>query len=82
MCNNRSIIVTDQNQSLCDQNDCELRKKGGVWICCLCEFGYKESDRNRYLHCSSCNYEVCSECKEWNEDIVAELMAANADDII
>jgi len=78
MCDNRSPTVTDQNQSLCDQKDCELRKKGGVWICCLCEFEYKGSDRNRFLNCSSCITEVCSECKEWNEDTVAEFMAATS----
>lgn len=80
MYDNRSTTVSDQNQSLCDQNDCELRKKGGVWICCLCEFGYEGSDRNRNLHCLSCNHEVCSVCKEWNQATVAELITARMDD--
>jgi len=31
------------------------------------------------LHCASCNHEVCEDCKEWNEETVAELLAANKD---
>ena len=77
MCDQRSSSVSDQRQSLCDRNDCELRKKGGVWICCLCDHGYKGADRNRYLNCAGCNHEVCADCVEWTQERAAKLLAAN-----
>ena len=73
MCDTRSTTLTDQQQSLFGKDHCELTKKGGVWICCLCQFGYKSSDRNRYLECASCAHEVCEDCKEWNADNVVEM---------
>lgn len=75
MCDKRSTTVTDQQQSLCGKSNCELTKKGGVWICCRCRFGYKGSDRNRYLQCTSCGHNVCENCKEWNADNVAVMEA-------
>ena len=78
MCDTRSTTVTDQQQSLCGKDHCELTKKGGVWICCLCRFGYKGSDRNRYSECASCSHEVCEDCKTWNPENVAEMEAEDA----
>lgn len=79
MCENRSTTITDQRQTLCERNDCELSRKGGVWICCVCRFGYKGSDRNRYANCSSCSHEVCGDCKEWNVENVAAMEAEDAE---
>src|SRR6266496_1261700 len=81
MCDERSSTVSSQADSLCStkHRNCELQKKGGVWICCLCEFGYKDSDRNGYQYCTSCSHEVCEDCKEWNAENVAALVAANAE---
>ena len=78
MCDTRSTTLTNQQQSLCGKDHCELTKKGGVWICCLCRFGYKDSDRNRYSECASCSHEVCEDCKEWNAENVAEMEAEDA----
>ena len=80
MCDNRSTTVSNQSDSLCEQTDCELRKKGGVWICCLCEFGSKPSECNRYQHCASCNHEICEDCKEWTKDTTAEVTTAHEGD--
>lgn len=41
----------------------------------MCQFGYKGSDRNRYLQCTSCAHNVCEDCKEWNADTVAIMEA-------
>lgn len=78
MCDNRSTTVTDQRQSLCEKADCELSKKCGVWICCVCRFGYKDSDRNRRGECSSCDHKVCEDCKEWNAENIAKMEAEDA----
>lgn len=77
MCSNRSQTVSNQHDSLCNRRDCELRKKGGVWICCTCEFGYMGSDRNRYGRCSGCNHAVCEDCKKWTVETAAELLRTN-----
>ena len=73
----RSTVVSDQAQGLCNKATCILSSKNGVWICCTCRFGYKESDRNRYADCAnaSCNHEVCEDCKELNDENVAEMEA-------
>ena len=78
MCDERQTSNSNQNDSLCSQPRCELRKKGGVWICCMCRFGYKGADRNRYGICSGCPHEVCEDCKAWNADTVAEMEAEDA----
>ena len=77
---NRSTSVSDQAQGLCGKANCILSKKNGVWICCACRFGYKGTDRNRLALCTnaSCNHEVCDDCKEWNEENVAEMEAEDA----
>ena len=74
MCDEHGSTISDQSDSLCTQRDCELRKKGGVWICCLCDFGYRGADRNRYGRCIGCNHAVCVECKNWTRETAAELL--------
>jgi hypothetical protein len=78
VCGNSQTSVSDQAQSLCPHRDCELNKKKGVWICCMCRFGYTGSDRNRYGMCSGCAHRVCEDCKAWNKENVAEMEAEDA----
>lgn len=73
MCSERGGSVSDQSNGLCNQRDCELRKKGGVWICCVCDFGFRGTDRNRYGHCVGCDHAVCEDCKKWTRETAAEL---------
>jgi hypothetical protein len=67
MCNNRSSTVSNQSDSLCNQRYCELRKKDGIWICCICDFGWQKDSPNRYQYClaGGCIHEVCPDCKSW-----------------
>src|SRR5271169_897446 len=75
VCGNRQTSLSNQADSLCSRKDCELNKKGGVWICCMCRFGYKGSNRNRYGLCAGCGHRVCEDCKEWNTENIAEMEA-------
>ena len=79
MCDRREHTVTNQSDSLCDESDCELTKKGGVWICCICDFGWQTDGPNRYRHCSAggCIHETCEDCKTWNAENVALMKAAH-----
>lgn len=78
VCGKHQTSVSNQGDTLCSRPNCELSKKGGVWICCMCRFGYKGADRNRYGTCTSCNHEVCEHCKEWNGANIAEMEAEDA----
>ena len=81
MCDERSGSVSNQRDTVCDDRDCELRKKGGVWICCMCEYGDKGPDRNRYQFCTSCNHEICGDCKKWTKDAAPETEGDNESDV-
>jgi hypothetical protein len=72
MCDHRSKTVTDQAQSICGRQNCELTKKGGAWICCTCDFGDEEEGRNRYRRCSAFSHEICSDCKVWKKKHIVE----------
>lgn len=52
---------------------------GGVWICCICHFGWQKDGSNRYQYCSAggCIHEVCPDCKAWNSENVALMRAAH-----
>jgi len=78
VCGKRDTSMSNQADSLCSRKNCELTKKGGVWICCMCRFGYKGSDRNRYGQCTSCSHSICEDCKEWNAESVAAMEAEDA----
>ena len=78
VCGKSETSVSNQSDSLCGKYNCELVKKGGVWICCLCRFGYKGSDRNRYSDCEGCGHGVCEDCRAWNPNNVAEMEAEDA----
>src|SRR5579862_294387 len=72
MCNNRSSTVSNQSDALCPKGahrPCELSKKRGHWICCICDCGEGEDGPNRYKWCSGgdCSHEVCSDCKAWTK---------------
>ena len=82
VCALASSTITNQTDSLCGKGDCELTSKKGVWICCMCRFGYKGSDRNRYGQCSSCDHNVCEDCKEWNSENVAAMEAEDEVDMV
>jgi hypothetical protein len=77
MCEHRQHTVTNQLDSLCDNEDCELTKRGGVWICCTCEFGWQEDGPNRYQYCSAghCTHAICEECKTWDKETAARMRA-------
>ena len=79
MCDRREHTVTNQSDSLCDEPDCELTKRGGVWICCICDFGWQMDGPNRYQHCSAggCIHEICGDCKTWNAENVALMRTAH-----
>ena len=78
VCGKSGTSVSNQADSLCGKNTCELVRKGGVWICCMCRFGYKGSDRNRYGNCGSCDHSVCEDCKAWNSENVARMETEDA----
>ena len=73
----RSIVASDQTQSLCNKATCILSNKNDVWIYCTCRFDYKELNRNRYADCAnaSCNHKICENCKEFNDENVMEMKA-------
>ena len=74
MCQERGSSISDQGDSLCNR-DCELRlKKRGIWICCVCDFGFRGTDRNRYGHCMGCDHAVWEDCKKWTRETAAELL--------
>lgn len=82
MCKTRSRTsrtMTNQSDSLCGKGGCELTKKKGVWICCVCRHGYKGSDRNRYAICAGCPHKVCEDCKAWNKETAAEMKAEDVE---
>ena len=71
MCDDRSASVSNQADSLCPSSHkgCELRQKGGNWICCMCGFGEGDEGPNRYNNCvgSDCAHVICSDCKKWTK---------------
>src|SRR5208282_6426019 len=78
MCGKNSTSASNQADSLCEQPECELRKKRGVWICCTCDFGWQEDGPNRYRMCSKggCIHSICGDCKIWNPENVTLMRAA------
>src|SRR5207248_7949200 len=69
MCTNRSSSVSNQADSLCiatKHKDCELRKKGGNCVCCICNCGEEDEGPNRYKYYSGsgCSHEICSNCRK------------------
>ena len=76
MCDRREHTLTNQSDSLCDEPDCELTKKGGVWICCICDFGWQTNGPNRYRYCSAGDC-VHEDCKTWNAENVALMKATH-----
>lgn len=63
MCASKSV-ASSRPDSVCRRPDCELRRKGGVWICCNCQYG--SDGRNKHKSCkgSGCSHEVCRNCSK------------------
>lgn len=59
MCSQRSHTRSNQRDAVCTNRNCRHRQLGGVWTCCLCDYG-----PNRYGQCSAgrCYHRPCDEC--------------------